>query len=156
MKHTCIYCKQVKDENDFNREHVVPRMMGRYTDGLVLSQYQVCEECNSYFSKEIENKVGLNSYEAFLRMKSGTKRMSNGRKVHGPRISFTGQDGLFNGLSFIPIADDSAPEGFRLEIEPCIGIKTSKDEYDYYKIEELPVATESLLNKLKGYTSPII
>lgn len=156
MKHTCIYCKQVKDENDFNREHVVPRMMGRYTDGLVLSQYQVCEECNSYFSKEIENKVGLNSYEAFLRMKSGTKRMSNGRKVHGTRISFTGQDGLFNGVSFIPIADDSAPEGFRLEIEPCIGIKTSKDEYNYYKIEELPVATESLLNKLKGYTSPII
>ena len=86
MKHTCIYCKQVKDENDFNREHVVPRMMGRYTDGLVLSQYQVCEECNSYFSKEIENKVGLNSYEAFLRMKSGTKRMSNGRKVDGTRI----------------------------------------------------------------------
>lgn len=156
MKHTCIYCKQEKDEKEFNREHVVPRMMGRYTEGLVLSQCQVCEECNSYFSKEIENKVGLNSYEAFLRMKSGTKKMSNGRKVHGTRISFSGRDGLFKGLSFIPIADNSAPEGYRLEIEPCIGIKTAEDEYDYYQIENLPEATEQLLNQLKRYKSPII
>ena len=63
------------------REHVVPKMMGRYTDGFVLSEHQVCEECNSYFSREIEDKIGLDSYEALLRMRSGTKKMSDGRRI---------------------------------------------------------------------------
>lgn len=62
MRYTCIYCKTEKDENEFNREHVVPQMMGRYTDGLVLNAHQVCKECNSFFSREIENKIGLDSY----------------------------------------------------------------------------------------------
>ena len=57
MKHICIYCKQEKDEEQFNKEHVVPRMMGRYAQGLVLSNFQVCKQCNTFFSKEIEDKI---------------------------------------------------------------------------------------------------
>lgn len=71
MRYTCIYCK---DEKEFNREHVVPRMMGRYTDGLVLSEHQVCQEHNSYFSKNTEDKIGLDLYEVLLRMCSGIKK----------------------------------------------------------------------------------
>lgn len=66
MRYTCIYCKEEKDEKEFNREHVVPRMMGRYTDGLVLSGHQVCQSCNVYFSENIEDKIGLDSYEALV------------------------------------------------------------------------------------------
>lgn len=73
--YTCIYCKKEKDDDAFNREHVIPRMMGRYINALVLSNYQICQECNSYFSKEIEDKILLDSYEAFLRMKSGIKKI---------------------------------------------------------------------------------
>ena len=40
-KHKCIYCLQEKDETAFNREHVVPRMMGTYQNGYVLSNYEV-------------------------------------------------------------------------------------------------------------------
>ena len=43
-KHICIYCKKEKDESQFNREHVVPRMMGTYENGFVLSNNEVCEE----------------------------------------------------------------------------------------------------------------
>ena len=73
MKYTCIYCKKEKEESEFNREHVVPQMMGRYVNAPVLSNHEVCQECNSYFSEEVEGKIALDSYEALLRMKSGIK-----------------------------------------------------------------------------------
>lgn len=48
MTHKCIYCKKEKDASEFNREHVVPRMMGTYENGFVLNDNQVCKECNTF------------------------------------------------------------------------------------------------------------
>lgn len=154
--HTCIYCKKVKEDDAFNREHVIPRMMGRYVNAPVLSNYQVCQECNSYFSKEIEDKISLDSYEAFLRMKSGIKRMSDGRRLSNSRISLCGAEGLFKGLKFIVVSDAANEERIHFDISPCIGIKKSEDEYDYYSINELPTATEEKIQTLKQYSSPIV
>ncbi len=156
MKYTCIYCKQEKDESEFNREHVVPRMMGRYTQGLVLSQHQVCQECNSYFSKELENKIGLNSYEAFLRMKSGTKVMRDGRKISGNRLVIEGTEGILKGIKFIPVAVATNPDRFALEISPCVGLKNNDDTYEYFSIDEIPDATEEIIQRLKKFEAPII
>lgn len=103
-KHKCIYCLQEKDETAFNREHVVPRMMGTYQNGYVLSNYEVCEECNSYFSRELEDKIGLNSIESFLRMQHG-REMSDGRTMRRDRTRFYGTEGIFKGLEFIPVVD---------------------------------------------------
>lgn len=154
--HTCIYCKKEKEDDAFNREHVIPRMMGRYINAPVLSNYQVCQECNSYFSKEIEDKISLDSYEAFLRMKSGIKRMSDGRRLSNSRVSLCGAEGLFKGLKFIVVSDAANQERVHFDISPCVGIKKSEDEYDYYSINELPTATEEKIQTLKEITSPII
>lgn len=156
MKYTCIYCKQEKEESEFNREHVVPRMMGRYTDGPVLSSNQVCEECNSYFSKEIENKIGLDSLEAFLRMRSGIKRMSDGRQLGNTRISLEGVEGILKGLQFLPVADSSKQERLHLEIKPCVGFKIDDNEYEYYSLEDIPNATKERIEELKQFSTPII
>lgn len=154
--HICIYCKKEKEDDAFNREHVIPRMMGRYVNAPVLSNYQVCQECNSFFSKEIEDKISLDSYEAFLRMKSGIKRMSDGRRLSNSRISLCGVEGLFKGLKFIVVSDAANQERIHFDISPCIGIKKSEDEYDYYSINELPVATEEKIQTLRQYSSPIV
>ncbi len=156
MKYTCIYCKKEKEEEEFNREHVVPRMMGRYTDGFVLSDHQVCQECNSFFSREIEDKIALDSYEALLRMRSGTKKMKDGHRVRNSRLSIIGAEGLFKGLRFTPISDSNSPERFSLEIEPCIGFRKKDEEYNFYSIDNIPQATEDTLSELKKYKLPII
>lgn len=156
MRYTCIYCKQEKDETEFNREHVVPRMMGRYTDGFVLSDHQVCEECNSFFSREIEDKIGLDSYEALLRMRSGTKKMSDGRRIKNHRLSLIGAEGIFKGIRFTPISNSSSPERVSFEIVPCIGFQKNEEEYEYFPIEDIPEATEEIMQRLKKYKSPII
>lgn len=156
MKYTCIYCRTEKDENEFNREHVVPRMMGTYQQGLVLSDHQVCQACNSYFSKEIEDKIALDSYEAFLRMRYGTKTMTDGRKVRHNRLSLHGAEGIFKGLEFTAVADSKSPERVHFEISPCIGLRISEDEYEYFSPDNLPMASEVKLKALKGFSNPIV
>ncbi len=154
--HTCIYCKKEKEDSEFNREHVIPRMMGRYINAPVLSDNQVCQECNSFFSKEIENKISLDSYEAFLRMKSGTKKMSDGRRISNGRITLVGAEGIFNGLKFTPVSDAANPERMHFDIMPCIGLQKSENEFDYYSMEELPTATDEKIEELKKFSNPII
>jgi len=116
--HICIYCKKEKEDGEFNREHVIPQMMGRYVNAPVLSNHQVCQECNTFFSREIENKISLDSFEAFLRMKSGIKKMSDGHSLSNSRISLRGVEGIFKGLKFVVVSDRTNPERMHLEISP--------------------------------------
>ena len=156
-KHKCIYCLQEKNDTDFNREHVVPRMMGTYQDGYVLSNYEVCEECNSYFSRELEDKIGLNSMEGFLRMQHG-RTMTDGRMLRRDRVSFTGMNGIFKGLDFIPVVDNQNPERIHFDILPRIGILSAdqSNEYDYYEAESLPEASQEILDRLRGKEAGIV
>jgi len=156
-KHVCIYCRKEKDESEFNREHVVPRMLGTYENGLVLSNCEVCEECNTFFSRELENKISLNSMESFLRIQYG-RPMSNGRTMRKERLSFSGIDGIFKGLEFTPVVDNMNKEGLHFDISPCIGILSleSSDEYNYYQPEKLPEATKEVIEFIKGKEKGII
>lgn len=154
----CIYCLQTKEETEFNREHVVPQMMGKYQNGFVLNDFQVCKECNDYFSKQIEGKIALDSFEAFLRMQYRDTPMSDGRKLNKNRIRLIGDEGIFKGIPFTVITDISSPYRVRFESEPMVGIINSveKCEYDYYSLEELPYADEEAIERMKKSTQPII
>lgn len=156
-KTICIYCKKEKNESEFNREHVVPRMLGTYENGFVLSNNEVCKECNSYFSRELENKLSLNSYESLLRMEHG-KPMSDGRRIKNERLTLTGAEGILKGLKFTPVVDSNNAEGMHFDISPRIGILSSEvcGEYDYYEIGKLPQATEEKNNFLKGKENAIL
>lgn len=59
MDYTCIYCKQKKNETEFNREHVVPRMMGTYIDGWMDGFCQIIKCANSaipFLAKKLKIK----------------------------------------------------------------------------------------------------
>ncbi|MBE1556006.1 HNH endonuclease [Sporosarcina limicola] len=157
-KHKCIYCLRTKYESEFNKEHVVPRMMGTYQDAFVLSNFQVCQECNSYFSRQIEDKIALDSYEGFLRMQFRDKPMSDGRRLTDSRIRIIGNEGVFKGLPFYVLTDTSNPYRIRFEVEPMVGIISSLEanEYIYYTLENLPDATKEVKSRLKKAEQPII
>ena len=156
--HKCIYCLQEKDEDQFNKEHVVPQMMGKYNNGYVLSHNQVCQECNSYFCNELENKIGLDSFEAFLRAQYRSKPLSNGHTLRKERIKVSGSENVFKDLPFDVITDSSNPYRISLNPKPLIGIlrDAENQEYDYYDLESLPLATEDILEMLKVAKVPII
>ena len=158
QQHKCIYCLKTKEENDFNREHVIPQMMGKYINGFVLSEFQVCKECNDYFSHKLENVISLDSYEAFLRMQYRDKPMSDGHKLSKNRIRLTGDEGILKGLQFSAITDINNPYRMHFDAEPMVGVIESveKQEYKYYSLEELPEATEEVIMKMKKSSQPII
>ena len=154
----CIYCLQVKDHTKFNREHVVLQMMGKYQNGFVLNDFQVCQECNSYFSKYVENKIALDSFEAFLRMQYRNTPISDGRRMNNSRIRLIGEEGVFKGVHFIAITDKSNSYHIHYEAEPMVGIINSIEnhEYNYYSLDELPKATTDIIKRMKESTQPII
>ncbi len=133
-------------------------MMGKYQNGYVLNEFQVCEECNSYFSNNLENKIGLDSYEAFLRMQYQTKPMSDGHHLSPSRIFLTGDEGIFKDLPFEVITDCANPYRVHFSPKPLIGIirDVEKQEYDYYDISDLPTASAEVIARLKSSSNPIV
>lgn len=156
MKHICIYCKNEKEEAEFNREHVVPQMYGRYQNGFVLNNFQVCKDCNSYFSSNLENIVSLDSIEAFDRMKYGTKKMSDGRELKGKRMKITFAETPLKGVEVTPVADSKNPERISIQYDPVIGILRDDGEYDFYDPDKIPNASVEKKAKLRKKERAII
>ena len=48
----CIICKKTKNDNEFNKEHVIPEFIG---GSLTINN--VCETCNSKLGEEIDSKL---------------------------------------------------------------------------------------------------
>lgn len=149
MKHICIYCKQEKEESEFNREHVVPQMYGRYSNGFVLNDHQVCQVCNSFFSTNLEDKVALDSIEALDRMQHGTKQMSDGRQLMCKRMRIEFAETVLKGVNVTPTADSSRPERAHFHYGPLIGIPREDGEYDYYAPDQVPVASDAVKERLR-------
>ena len=66
----CIYCLQEK-KREFNKEHVVARSFGTYQNAAVLSHFEVCRECNTFFDETFESVINLDSIETVERMRFG-------------------------------------------------------------------------------------
>ena len=153
----CIYCLQEKARSEFNKEHVVPEMMGKYNGGFVLSRGQVCKECNSFFSNQLETKIGLNSMEGLLRIKYG-RQISDGHKIKPDRVAVICNEKPFKGMIFIPTVDNTMPENIRYDLLPGVLILQPSDELEYcfYTLMDLPVATLEIKEYLKGKENGII
>jgi len=137
--HKCIYCLREKEESEFNREHVIPQMMGTYNDNQVLNKNQVCRCCNTYFNDHFENQISKDSIESLLRAKRGNRKPQKGKKLIENRVVMTAVDGDFKGLKLFPEASDNT-EGIVLNVEPCIGIWTGRDKRvkKFFKPTEFP------------------
>ena len=48
----CIICNKIKDNNDFNKEHIIPESIGGS-----LTIENVCKACNNKLGKEIDSKI---------------------------------------------------------------------------------------------------
>lgn len=63
-KKPCIYCKDIDREK--NIEHVIPQLLGLYGSQTMTLYDMVCQECNSYFSEELELSFGRDSVYGIL------------------------------------------------------------------------------------------
>jgi hypothetical protein len=91
---TCLYCRETKDANVFNREHVLPEAFGKYEGNFVLKGV-VCEACNTYFANHLDIKLARDSIEGLDRYRED--RVRPWRSSQGPgerRRVLSGRGGL--------------------------------------------------------------
>lgn len=160
--HRCIFCLEEKPAAEFNREHVVPRMMGTYDgSGPVLSHYEVCRECNSYFSIQLENEIALDSYEALIRIINGRLKNQKNRKLGSLRIKATAEYGPFSDMPLHFVSNSNESNGVELVTDSFIAFfngynpKTKKENYNFYTLKTIPHFSEELFDKLCQTDRPI-
>ena len=90
----CIYCISTSERT--TREHVMPRALGMFEQNWTLDC--VCDDCNQFFSRELELVLARDSAEAFFRIDSGIKPPTAARKLLNRRMKgILNVDGLFEG-----------------------------------------------------------
>lgn len=57
----CIYCKQIKFNSEFNREHVISESFGTFGPNTMVLNNCVCRDCNTYSANNLELYLGRDS-----------------------------------------------------------------------------------------------
>ncbi|MCK4357528.1 MAG: HNH endonuclease [Candidatus Cloacimonetes bacterium] len=117
MKKICIICKNLKDENEFNEEHIFPESIGNKE----LKIYRVCKECN---------EKRLSKIDASL---------TNHKLIETRRLMYKipGKKGI------IP----NPFENGVLESDPEQKVKLSFDNQNRVKIYNIPKISKPIQNK---------
>lgn len=69
---TCIYCK-TQDQSLFKGvEHLIPQSFGKFSSETPTLKC-VCDECNAFFAKELDQVLARDSWEGVNRYKKGIK-----------------------------------------------------------------------------------
>lgn len=160
--HRCIFCLEEKPATEFNREHVVPRMMGTY-DGSspVLIHYEVCQGCNSFFSERLENEIALDSYEALIRIINRRLKGQKHRNLRNSRIKATAEYGPFSDMPLHFVLNPNESSGYELVPDNFIALfdsynpKTKKENYRFYTLETVPNFSKGLYDRLCQTDRPI-
>ncbi|RJP43859.1 HNH endonuclease [Candidatus Parcubacteria bacterium] len=66
----CIYCLKENDEGFSSVEHVIPQSFGKFSSDTPTLDC-VCDECNAYFSKELDQVLARDTLEGISRYKKG-------------------------------------------------------------------------------------
>lgn len=149
---TCIYCCQTVPLREFSKEHVLPRLLGRFMNNLTLV-HQVCGSCNAAFSKTIEQEFSRNSLEAVLRH---YHKVADPERAELIRRETTCLDwSLPDNLGTARIALKPAPDGtrVRLSLLPQVGFRESSYSQFSFVLEE-QLADESFPLPHSGRRNP--
>jgi hypothetical protein len=93
--HYCMYCETTAPSLFSGREHVVPQAFGKFGANTPTLRC-VCDECNGYFGKHLDQMLARETYEGLLRYRQGM--LSTEKRIQR-RLRFT-------------LADEREAEGF--------------------------------------------
>ncbi len=146
----CIYCLRTLPKQSFNREHVLSDAFGRYTNALVLHNC-VCEECNSYFSRELEIVFTRESFETILRYKEGIKPVNPfGSEPRFVELSLP-LGNPWGGVRLKLVATEGRPS---VQIIPQVAIQdTQTGNWIHFTLEE--ISKGALLTKRDVKNAPM-
>lgn len=131
----CVYCCCEKPSSDFNREHVIPELLGTFEQNLTLLN-AVCRECNQYFGDNLEPVLAEGSVEGIRRLEYKIKHPENVRHLKNERIKLKWlHSGEWYGVVMRFIEKD---DKLAVTLLPQIGFKhTSENAWKFYSKDEL-------------------
>lgn len=133
----CIYCKDELGTEYFNREHVIPLLLGSFENNQTLI-HTVCAGCNKYFSVNLELAFGRDSFEAIFRLRHGQKPVNEFGGFVGERLNFRIPAGKPGAGVVVTPAAESDGNSLMLMLPPQVGVqREGETEYRYYTEEEL-------------------
>lgn len=123
----CIYCGSGLPST--KREHVIPKALGTFHQNWTLGC--VCDECNHYFSRELELALGRDSAEALLRIDCGVKPPATADKFLNRRMRANlGSPGHFAGARVV-IRPSSENDALLPFLPPQVGFKSEGKDWRY-------------------------
>jgi hypothetical protein len=132
----CIYCGSERPRT--SREHVMPQALGTFEQNWTLDC--VCDDCNHFFSRELELVLARDSAEAYLRVESGLKPSTATDKFLNRRMRGTlNEPGDFDGIRVVM---KSIPDGVVPMAVPQVGFRRPGEAWQY--VPERELSAESL------------
>ena len=147
----CIYCGKTEDETSFKgREHVILQSFGKF-DSKTPTLRCVCDECNEYFNKELDQKFARDTLEGVTRYKKGIiSRERRFPKSLRFELGETEEAGKYGGAilgGYDPITGKSLP------LVPQFWIRNIKsNKWEKYSIDE--IKNISIMDERYGPTTP--
>lgn len=96
----CIYCKTQEQSLFKGVEHLIPQCFGKFSSKTPTLKC-VCDECNAYFAKELDQALARDSWEGVNRYKKG---ISSREQRPTKRLRFSLEKvpevGVFGGMVF--------------------------------------------------------
>lgn len=138
----CIYCKEQKSREEFNREHVIPESFGKFKKNLTF-HYAVCEQCNSYFSKELELFLGRDSLFGLMRYRYGLAQFDEKTWRYGSRVRLKLDDPRFGDLNgaiveLIPSQNKSQSNPNIILVPQAAFLKKEKNAWIHFPLDKIP------------------
>lgn len=135
MGKKCIYCKTEDPELFKGREHVIPRSFGTF-GAQTPTLHCVCDECNGYFKKELDQGLARDTLEGVTRYKNGIlSREQQFPKNLTFTLDETEEYGEYGGAilgGYDPLTGKPLPLVAQFWIK---NIKT--DQWEKYRLEEI-------------------
>lgn len=131
----CIYCKTEDDKFFTSREHVIPRSFGTF-GSKTPTLHCVCDECNAYFKRELDQGLARDTLEGVTRYKKGLlSREQQFPKNLQFALDETEENGDYGGVilgGYDPLT------GKPLPLVPQFWIRNFKtNEWERYKIDQI-------------------
>lgn len=129
----CVYCGSALPST--KREHVIPQALGTFQQNWTLGC--VCDECNHFFSRELELALGRDSAEAFFRIDCGVKPPATAHKFLNRRMRANlVAPGQFTGARVVmrPSSENDALLPF---LPPQVGFRSDGEEWKYIPERDL-------------------
>lgn len=136
----CPYCRRGRPEVSYEkREHVIPQAFGKFKDNLIARN--VCDECNAYFGRELDEVLARGTLEGWWRHVVGDKPFSNYRHAGTrSRLSVHGESGPWKHMHLHYVPCDTGP---RVEVTKQVGFSDDDGgDATYYTLDNVPLPDE--------------